>query len=70
MKSAARPSSSDPIQPLVGGVLGLLLGVAVLLWVTGQVAGRVVGGAWPDIAASEMGGILVAFKDHVGDPAM
>jgi len=70
VKSAARPSSSDPIQPLVGGVLGLLLGVAVLLWVTGQVAGRVVGGAWPDIAASEMGGILVAFRDHVGDPAM
>jgi len=70
VKPAAKPSSPDPTQTLIGSLLGLLLGVAGLLWVTGQVAGRVVGGAWPDVAPTEMGAILVAFKDHVGDPGL
>jgi type IV secretion system protein VirD4 len=47
---------------VIGG-LGLL---TLLYWLTGQVAGRLFGGAWPHIGFVEMGAVMV---DALRDPA-
>jgi type IV secretion system protein VirD4 len=45
------------------------LGAAgALLWVAGELAGRLFGGAWPQVSASEMGGVVLRFPDHLDDP--
>jgi hypothetical protein len=43
--------------------------VAGILWLTGEIAGRLFGGAWPGTRLSEMGHVLVRFHAHAGDPA-
>jgi hypothetical protein len=57
----------------VDGVLLLAVGVIValvgLVWLAGQVAGRLVGGGWPEVPLAELPGILARLPKHLGDPA-
>ena len=45
------------------------LAVAGILWLTGEIAGRLSQGTWPGTNLSEMGHVLVRFHAHAGDPA-
>jgi type IV secretion system protein VirD4 len=76
MNSGRRP----PRFPLMGeeethpfetiALWALIAGVTagLLLWLTGEVSGRIFGGAWPTTSLSEMGGVLARFHAHAGDP--
>ena len=43
--------------------------VGAALWVTGEVSGRLFGGAWPTIASAEMGRVLARFPRHAARSA-
>jgi hypothetical protein len=49
--------------------IGVVVVVSGLVWLTGQVAGLLASGAWPDVAVAELPGILARLRDHPGDPA-
>jgi hypothetical protein len=49
--------------------IGMVLVVGGLVWLTGQVAGLLTTGAWPDVPVSELPGILARLREHPGDPA-
>jgi type IV secretion system protein VirD4 len=51
---------------LLGGVI--VLGAA--LWTAGQISGRLFGGSWPPVGASEVSSILLALPRHLRDPAL
>jgi type IV secretion system protein VirD4 len=61
-----RPHSLETAALLT---LAAAFAVGSILWLTGEVAGRLYAGAWPDIHPAEMGRVLVHFRAHVGDPA-
>lgn len=76
MREARRPPRFAPPgtewHPLETLGLILLAGLAVLmllLWATGEIAGRLFGGEWPGTKAGDMGGVLVELGAHPGDPA-
>jgi type IV secretion system protein VirD4 len=50
------------------GVL-VLVGIGLVLWATGEVAGFLSSGQWPDASLSQMGRVLVRIVDSPGDPA-
>jgi hypothetical protein len=43
--------------------------VAGLVWLVGQLAGLLASRAWPDVPVGELPGILVRLREHAGDPA-
>jgi hypothetical protein len=49
--------------------IGIVLVVGGLVWLTGQAAGLVAAGTWPDVPLSELPGILARLREHAGDPA-
>ncbi len=55
---------------LVLAAIGLLLATALLFWATGQLSGRLFGGAWPDVGLDDMGGVMMAVFANLGDPAV
>jgi hypothetical protein len=50
-------------------VIGVVVVVGGLVWLTGQVAGLLASGTWPDVSLAELPGILARLRDHAGDPA-
>jgi hypothetical protein len=40
-----------------------------LVWLTGQLAGLLASGTWPQVPLAELPGILVRLRQHAGDPA-
>jgi type IV secretion system protein VirD4 len=66
-------SGDDRMHPLEKVALWAVVGTLVvggLLWATGEISGRVFGGAWPGTPFSEMGQVLARFHDHARDPAL
>lgn len=66
------PAGDDHAHPFEKAALCALataLAAGALLWLTGELAGRIFEGAWPDTTFSQMGRILVRLHSHVGDPA-
>jgi hypothetical protein len=49
--------------------IGTVLVVGALVWLTGQLAGLLTSGAWPEVPLSELPRILVRLREHPGDPA-
>ena len=49
--------------------IATVLVAAGLVWLTGQLAGLLTAGSWPEVPLSELPGILVRLRDQVGDPA-
>lgn len=41
---------------------------ALLIWLTGEIAGAVFGTGWPAVRVGEMGGVLLRLPSHLGDP--
>ncbi len=58
-----------PLETVALWLLGALIAAGAALWLTGELSGRLFSGTWPGIPLSEMGGVLVRFRDHAGDPA-
>ena len=59
----------NPLEAVALWLLGALIAAGAVLWFAGELSGRVFGGAWPGTPPAEMGGVLVRFRDHAGDPA-
>jgi hypothetical protein len=49
--------------------IAVVLVVAGLVWLVGQLAGLLASGSWPEVPLSELPGILVRLRAHAGDPA-
>ncbi len=62
-------SPQHPLETLALRLLAGLAAAAALLWLAGEFSGRLFGGAWPDVRASEMGAVLLRLPDHLRDPA-
>jgi hypothetical protein len=49
--------------------IAVVVGVGGLVWLTGELAGLLASGTWPQVPLSELPGILVRLREHAGDPA-
>ena len=58
-----------PLETLAIRVLGAVAAASLILWATGEVAGRLFRGKWPSVGAGEMGGVLTRFVSHTRNPA-
>ena len=65
----AKPGDADAFRTATAGLIGAIAAVALLVWAAGQIAGRVAGGAWPPVNASDALGILIRLRGHLADPA-
>lgn len=46
-----------------------VIGLGLILWAAGEVAGYLASGRWPGASLSQMGGVLVRIAESPGDPA-
>jgi len=58
--------ANDPLLLVAIATIVVLCG---LVWLTGQLAGLLASGIWPDVALAELPGILARLREHAGDPA-
>jgi type IV secretion system protein VirD4 len=58
-----------PLDQALLMIVVILLGATFMLWLTGQVAGFVNSGTWPNVSLSEMGVIVTRVPRHPLDPA-
>jgi hypothetical protein len=49
--------------------IATVLVVGGLVWLTGQLAGLLAAGTWPDVPVSELPRILARLREHPGNPA-
>ena len=69
------PRSSPPateaqlLETIALAALGVLAALGTVLWLAGEVSGRLFRGGWPAVGASAATGILARFATHAGDPA-
>jgi hypothetical protein len=49
--------------------IGTVLVVGALVWLTGQLAGLLASGSWPEVPLSELPRILARLREHPGNPA-
>jgi hypothetical protein len=49
--------------------IAVVVVVGGLVWLTGELAGLLTSGTWPQVALAELPGILVHLREHAGDPA-
>jgi hypothetical protein len=49
--------------------IGVVVVVGGLVWLTGQLAGLLASGSWPEVPLTDLPGILAHLRDHAGDPA-
>lgn len=69
----ARPGPRPGIESwetLAGVLLAAVVGMGLLLWLWGGVAGAVFGEGWPAVSAGELPRIAAALPAHVADPAV
>jgi hypothetical protein len=50
-------------------VIGVVVVVGGLVWLTGQVAGLLGSGSWPKVPLAELPAILIRLRQHTADPA-
>ncbi|HZO77290.1 MAG TPA: type IV secretory system conjugative DNA transfer family protein [Solirubrobacteraceae bacterium] len=65
MSGSRRAVSDGALLAAIGSVLGL----ALLIWLWGGVAGAAFGGGWPQVRGGELPGILVRLPARLADPA-
>jgi type IV secretion system protein VirD4 len=62
-------AGTHPFETLALWLLGGLVGVGALLWLTAEFSGRLFDGAWPPVSASQIASVVVRFPHHLGEPA-
>ena len=72
-RSAPRPpagatTEAHPLETLAFRLLGGVAAAGALLWLTGQLSGRIFGGAWPPVEPSEVASVVLEYPHHLGDP--
>ncbi|MGH9003923.1 MAG: hypothetical protein ACRDYV_12420, partial [Acidimicrobiia bacterium] len=58
-----------PLDQALLLIVVILLGATFVMWLTGQVAGYVNSGTWPEVSLPEMGGVMTSVPRHPLDPA-
>ena len=58
-----------PLDQALLTLVVILLGATFVMWLTGQVAGYVNSGTWPEVSLPEMGGVMTSVPRHPLDPA-
>jgi type IV secretion system protein VirD4 len=66
---AGGTSDAHPLETLARRLLAGLVAAGALLWLTGQLSGRLTSGVWPPVRPSEIGSVVIEYPNHVGDPA-
>ena len=66
---AGATPDAHPLETLALRVLAGLTAAGALLWLTGQLSGRLTSGTWPPVRLSEIGSVVIEYPNHVGDPA-
>jgi type IV secretion system protein VirD4 len=66
---APAANESQLLENIALAALGIVTATGATLWLTGELSGRLFGGDWPAVGASEIGGILARFATHATDPA-
>jgi type IV secretion system protein VirD4 len=73
MRAQPRPARAGTSEDLLTAaalcLLGALLLVGALVWSSGQLAGRLAHGRWPEVSLSEAGRLAVALPQNLADPA-
>src|SRR5262245_36709334 len=59
---------THPLETLALWFLAAALAVAAIVWLTGELSGRLFGGSWPATRAGEMGHVLAGLHSHAADP--
>jgi type IV secretion system protein VirD4 len=67
--SGAHEADPHPLETVALWLLGILVALGALLWLTGELSGRVFGGGWPVVSVAEMGSVVAELPHHAGDPA-
>jgi type IV secretion system protein VirD4 len=62
-------ADANPLETIGLAALGVIVAAGAVLWVTGEVSGRIFGGAWPGTSAAETGTVLARFVSNTSDPA-
>jgi type IV secretion system protein VirD4 len=62
-------TEAHPLETLALWLLGGLVCAGGLLWITGEVSGRLFGGEWPSPRPSQMASVVARFPHHLDDPA-
>jgi hypothetical protein len=65
MSESRRGVSDGALLAAIGSVLGL----ALLIWLWGGIAGAAFGGGWPRVSGGQLPGILVRLPARLADPA-
>ena len=60
---------ANPLEAVAIWALATVAGFAAALWCTGELAGRIFGGAWPHVTAADMGQVIVRLSQAPGRPA-
>ena len=60
---------TSPLETIALGVFAAAATLSAVLWATGEVAGRIFGGRWPRVGASDMSAVLARMPAHAHDPA-
>ena len=66
---AGATPDAHPLETLALRVLAGLTAAGALLWLAGQLSGRLTSGTWPPVRLSEIGSVVIEYPNHVGDPA-
>ena len=61
-------AGAHPLETLALRLLAGLVAAGALLWLTGQL-GPTFRRRWPPVNPSEIGAVVTAYPNHVGDPA-
>jgi type IV secretion system protein VirD4 len=69
LRAAGGTPETHPLEALALWLLGGIVAIGALLWLTGQLSGRIFGGAWPPARASEMASVVIQYPKNIGDPA-
>ena len=64
----AEQTETHPLETVALWALGAAIALGALLWLTGELSGRLFGGGWPHVSIAEMGGVVARLRGHAADP--
>lgn len=62
-------SPGNSLETLALVTLIAVVAAGAVLWLTGELSGRIFAGSWPGTSLGAMGNVLAHFRDHVANPA-